>query len=284
MLIADTESFELASDHVGDAFQISVAMPPVIEANPLTTSPPMVAYCVDAEVYGATFIENSRMLAMDLDRSFPPMLAVAIGYPESSRIPQIQLRQRDLVTPGTPIPEWVVEALGGAGPEPASDKFLSFIEEELDPLIRQKYVHNPDTTLFCGDSYGGLFGLYALFRQSPVFDHYLLGSPGAVMEDDPVFDVEARQYEKGVSLQGRVYMAIGEYEKPGSGTPYATLGQNFYRLAVLLRERSYPDLEWTAEIIPGETHASVLPFNISRGFRWLFGQAGDPSLSSVPQL
>ena len=143
-------------------------------------------------------------------------------------------------------------------------------------MIRERYEHDPVATGFCGDSYGGLFGLYTLFRQSPLFTHYLIGSPGAVLDDDPVFALEAAQFEAGVALKGRAYFSIGEHEQADSGTAYETLGKNYLRLAALLRERAYPDLAWTAEIIPGETHASVIPFALSRGMRWLFEQGGLP--------
>lgn len=272
-----SDCFELGSDHVGDRFEIFVAHPVELPAAS-GSAPPRIVYCVDAEVYGAQLVEITRFLAMDLNRSIDPFLVVGIGYPDDvrERTPTLQLRNRDLVTPGTPIPDWVVEALGGAGPEPASDRFLAFIEEELDPVVRERYDHDPSATGFCGDSYGGLFGLYTLFRQSPLFTHYLIGSPGAVLDDDPVFAVEAAQFEAGVPLEGRAYFSIGEHEQADSGTAYETLGKNYLRLAALLRERAYPDLAWTAEIIPGETHASVIPFALSRGMRWLFEQGGLP--------
>ncbi len=125
-------------------------------------------------------------------------------------------------------------------------------------------------------SYGGLFGLYALFRQSPASSHYLLGSPGIVTEHDAVFGVEGAQFDAGVPLAGRAYLSIGEHEQADSGTAYALLGRNYERLVALLRERAYPELAWTAEIIPGETHASVIPFALSRGIRWLFDRDGLP--------
>ncbi len=284
MTISNTESFVVHSDHVGDAFQISAAFPTVLQSKPLTKRPPRIVYCVDGGGYGPILIQTGRYLGMDLDRSIEPLLVVAIEYPDSASMPRLLLRNRDLVTPGTSIPEWVQQALGGSGPEPASDQFLSFIEEELDPLIRKRYDHSDAGAALVGDSYGGLFALYAFFRQSKTFDHYLMGSPGAVTENDPVFDVEAGQFEKGVKLKGRVYMAIGEHEGPNSGTSYELLGKNYYKLVELLRKRAYPDLQWTAEIIPGETHASVIPFSLSRGIRWLFGKEGDPALAPVPTL
>ncbi|MYE14736.1 MAG: alpha/beta hydrolase [Gammaproteobacteria bacterium] len=272
-----SDCFELGSDHVGDRFEVFVAHPVDLPGMPLS-GPPRIVYCVDAEVYGVQLVEIARYLTVDPSRSIDPFLVVGIGYPDDvrERTPPMRLRNRDLVTPGTPIPDWVVEALGGAGPEPASDRFLAFIEEELDPVIRERYEHDSSATGFCGDSYGGLFGLYTLFRQSPLFTHYLIGSPGAVLDDDPVFAVEAAQFAAGVPLKGRAYFSIGEHEQADSGTAYETLGKNYLRLAALLRERAYPDLAWTAEILPGETHASVIPFALSRGMRWLFERDGLP--------
>ena len=274
-----TDCFDLGSDRVDDRFEIFVARPPdALPGASSATAAPRIVYCVDAEVYGAQLVEITRMLTMDLNRDIGPLLVVGIGYPDDvrERTSPMLLRNRDLVTPGARIPDWVVEALGGTGPEPAADRFLAFVEDELDPLIRERYEHDPSATCFCGDSYGGLFGLYALFRQSPAFSHYLLGSPGIVTEDDAVFAVEGAQFDAGVSLKGRAYLSIGEHEQADSGTAYALLGRNYERLVALLRERAYPELAWTAEIIPGETHASVIPFALSRGIRWLFDRDGLP--------
>jgi hypothetical protein len=60
------------------------------------------------------------------------------------------------------------------------------------------------------------------------------------------------------------------------------LGKSDYKLADLLNKRAYPDLEWTAEINSGETHASVPPISISRGIHWLFGKESDPALAPAP--
>ena len=52
MTISNTESFVVHSDHVGDAFQVSVAFPTVVEGKPLTRQPPRIVYCVDGGGYG----------------------------------------------------------------------------------------------------------------------------------------------------------------------------------------------------------------------------------------
>jgi len=40
--------------------------------------------------------------------------------------------------------------------------------------------------------------------------------------------------------------------------------------------------EWNAEILPGETRASVPLILIFRFLRWLFAGKGDPALAPVP--
>jgi pimeloyl-ACP methyl ester carboxylesterase len=48
---------------------------------------------------------------------------------------------------------------GGGG------KFLSFLKQELIPLIDQTYRADPNGRVLVGHSYGGLFALYALFER-----------------------------------------------------------------------------------------------------------------------
>ena len=284
--IKGTESFEIDSAQVGGRFEIAVAPPSFITAE-TAKQPLRVLYVLDGDLFFPTVVSMTMLLCSDLNLKIDtPFIVVGIGYPADvvAEMPMALLRNRDLVTPGAPIPDWVVEALGGEGPKPTADKFLSFIEQELDPLIREKYEVSPEKAVLIGHSYGGLFGLYALFRQSPAFDSYILGSPGAVLENDPVFDVESERYAQGGALAGDVYMCIGEYEQPDSGTHYATLGKNNHKLANILQQRDYPDLNWSMEVLPGETHAGVPGPAFARGLRRLFGADSEFTLSSVPQI
>jgi len=284
--VKGTESFEIDSAHVGGRFEIGVA-PPLVLSTKTTKQPPRILYVLDGDLLFPTVSSTTMMLCSDLNLKIDtPFLVVGIGYPAdvAAEVPMPLLRNRDLVTPGAPLPDWVVEALGGDGPKPAADKFLSFIEQELDPLIREKYEVSEQKAVLFGDSYGGLFGLYALFRQSPAFDSYILGSPGAVLENDPVFDVESERHAQGGALAGDVYMCIGEYEQPDFGTHYATLGKNMHKLADILQQRDYPGLTWSMEVLPGETHASVIGPAFARGMRKLFGADSEFTLSSVPQI
>ena len=57
-----------------------------------------------------------------------------------------------------------------------SDKFLSFINEELIPFIDQRFSSNKNRTLF-GASNGGLFTLYVLLNRKEMFSSYISISP-----------------------------------------------------------------------------------------------------------
>ena len=64
-------------------------------------------------------------------------------------------RNRDL----TPAPSDWVRNGGGAR------AFLSFIKEELIPVVDTRYRTNPSDRALSGASYAGLFTLYALFEE-----------------------------------------------------------------------------------------------------------------------
>jgi uncharacterized protein len=57
-----------------------------------------------------------------------------------------------------------------------SDKFLTFLEDELIPFINKNYRTKSNRILF-GESNGGLFAIYSLLTQPNLFEAYIIGSP-----------------------------------------------------------------------------------------------------------
>jgi predicted alpha/beta superfamily hydrolase len=61
-----------------------------------------------------------------------------------------------------------------------SDKFISFIENELQPLMQSKYKANKNKTLI-GESLGGLLATEVLLTKPTLFNKYIIVSPSLVV-------------------------------------------------------------------------------------------------------
>lgn len=164
-------------------------------------------------------------------------------------------RQRDLTPPikSTGTDDRPEGKAGGAEP------FLSFIADELLPLIDRTYRTRP-TRILIGHSYGGLFGSYAFLKRPDLFKAYILVSPSlwwdnqALAEEALSFganhkDVKAAVYvtmgSEGGSMLGGTEKFVGALTSAGNGVE-----------AVFTR--------W-----PEESHGSVVMRSVYEGLKWL---------------
>jgi predicted alpha/beta superfamily hydrolase len=165
------------------------------------------------------------------------------------------LRARDL-TPtnaGSPL------QFGGA------PKFLSFIKNELIPLVESQYrVVKNDRTLI-GSSLGGLFTLYAMFHETALFQRYVLTSPSLGWDNGILFTYEKDNAENKRPLPVKLFMAIGELE----GT------SDFQSFADRLKARNDEKLQLTTRVLEGMGHSGGKAEGYTRGLQAVFAR---PSL------
>ncbi|CAK0823956.1 unnamed protein product [Prorocentrum cordatum] len=142
-------------------------------------------------------------------------------------------------------------------------KRSSWYPSSLIPLIDSKYRTSKGDRALVGKSFGGSAVLHAMLDQecSPLFSHYLLGSPSISWDDRAFFRLEEESHKSRRPLSAAVYYAVGgrEPSQPGSA-------RDFERV---LCSRGYPDLSITVDVVEGEDHGSLsYPF-VCRGLNWL---------------
>jgi predicted alpha/beta superfamily hydrolase len=151
--------------------------------------------------------------------------------------------------------------------------FLRFIREELKPFINANYCTDPDDSTYLSFSYGGLFGLYALFQHHDTFKRYGIGSPAIHHDNNVVLTYESNYAANHDDLPVRLFMSVGAREELDDPLiePSFQFVTNMQILAKALQGRCYPGLQLTTRVFKDETHASVIPTTFSRGLRALFG-------------
>ena len=274
--------FHLASDLVGDTFEISVAVPDLAGfaglGMPNLPDAFRVLYVTDADLtfpvaYAAVGGQMSR--ALDSDLPLEPVVVVGIGYGRG--LPDwIVTRARDLTPPGTPVPEEARQVVGDAVHGQA-DTFLRFIAEELHPVVRANFpVLDAPAGLF-GHSYGGLLTSYALFGRFPLFDRYVIGSPGNVFPEDFVLDLEQRCWDGGRTLNASAYLTCGALERTSHSEGLRYIAVAYDKLCARLATRQYEGFTLNTREYEGESHISVGLPTLIDGIRLLY--PGDPSLA-----
>jgi predicted alpha/beta superfamily hydrolase len=270
VMIPNTDYFELDSSHVGGRFAIWVTRPVDYETSDEARYP--AVYVTDGNVAAAMLAPYAELTAFELITAFQPYMQVTVGYVPDQAAEWLTLRTRDLVPADEPAPQSIIDAVA-ADAETAgwtqeehdeyirsiqsgrAAQFLAFLEDELRPVIDERYRILEGATGLFGYSYGGLFTLYALMRQSPMFRYYGAGSPGVLHPDSQIFHLEQHLADGGTGFGDvTLHMTINELEITGRSHCYRDLGIQFTRLIDKLWLSNHAGLEFSARILPNETH------------------------------
>lgn len=268
-IVSLAETFHVNSGSLGKTLEITVGLP----VPGAVQAQPRLLYVMDPYMNAPAVVDIARALARDRE-PIVPLLVVGVGTPIRSHRDAVDylFRTRNglLVPPEEGINDSIMSNVADQ-PAPEAHRLLRFIAEELDPQLRQRYALSPEPAGLFGHSYGGLFGAYALAEQLPVFDRYILSSPGT-LPGRAVLDrlVNAAP----ASLRGRVYLGLGEDEDACAAEYKGDLGVAWHGIVQALAPTRQPGIELRAEIQAGQGHATAPIFNLTRGLRWLYAHGG----------
>ena len=264
-----TETFTLASKAVGDSFKIRVLLPPTIPGE--TTRFPVV-YMTD--VHEGFIIGEDEMRLMMLG-DVPRFIAVGIGNASAGNIMEaLLIRARDLthvqftaeVGGSFPIANMVKPSVGTGG----AAQFLSFIRDELKPVINKRYPTDPNDNCYWGDSLGGLFGTYVLFTQPDTFNRYIIGSPSLWWSKEDVLGIAEKYLAAHSDIKAKIFLGVGGLEEGGPGSDFRMV-TNTLKLERMLKNKNMTGVTVTSHVFPDETHTTVAPMNLIRGLVAVFG-------------
>jgi len=234
------------SSRVGDDFQIYVDLPDDYETDTDVDYP--VVYILDGDWYfdgtnarlprGVIGIVSSLVYTGDM----PPAILVGIGYPGATG------RGRDFIA--TPR------------------AFHAFLVGDLIPTIDERFRTVPTGRTLIGHSDGAYSAVYALLRfmdsADPPFTKYIAIS-GNYNKGTLIWDTEerlSRQAETG-DTTASLYLAVGgmdEHEFVVSNS----------RLADILAERDYENLDFKTRIYGNANHGDLVQRAFTDGLKWLF--------------
>ena len=253
--IPDTEVRILRSSQVKQDYRISIALPYEYSDFPEKNYP--TVYILDANLYFGMFTEISRMLYLC---GKTETIIVGIGYPldlplEDSFNEVMALRALDL----TPVVDEAYEdgraklgvPIKGTG---GASKFLSFLADDVIPMVEAEYRTAVSDRTLVGHSFGGLFALYTLFQNPTLFRNYIAGSPYLFFGDGTLFDYEERFAENRTSLPVKLFLSAGGLEE-SIAEPYVS---NLYKFKARLQSRNYTDFELTSKIFERCNHCAAI--------------------------
>jgi predicted alpha/beta superfamily hydrolase len=149
-----------------------------------------------------------------------------------------------------------------------SDKFIRFIERELQPFIEKEYRAN-DSKMIIGQSLGGLLATEILFKKPALFDKYVIISPSLWWDNGSLLGQNPAVLEKGFAQKTDIYIGVGkEGLTPGKMPRVMEVDANL--LAEKLRKSANKNIRVNFDYLPQEDHATISHQAVFNAFRILY--------------
>ena len=265
------------SAQTGRRYRITISLPLGYAASsgerwPFNDTPATwpVVYVLDGNWYDGMVAGMIRVASWCGDMS--DSIVVGVGYPEVHDQPteaffeSFTRRNADL----TPVRDEaeersMMERFQRPTPTGDSSNFLKLLQHELIPMIETDYRADPSRRILVGHSYGGLFGLFALFEAPGLFRTMILGSPTLSYGNRVMFQREEVFANGRKPLPTTIYLFAGELEE---GLEDRTLTDTI-RIAAILQGRDYEGLSLVRRVFPEQNHCEVA----APGIQWGLKQA-----------
>lgn len=146
-----------------------------------------------------------------------------------------------------------------------SERFIEFLERELQPYIDKNYKTNTARTII-GQSLGGLLATEILFKKPYLFTNYVIVSPSLWWDNESLLAYQPVVLQPGFKKQISVFVAVGKEGKIMEG--------DAMKLVSMLRSRHDKKIQVAFERFTNENHASILHNAVYKGFETIYKKQG----------
>lgn len=143
-----------------------------------------------------------------------------------------------------------------------SEKFISFIEEELQPFVEKKYNTNQEKTII-GQSLGGLLLTEILLEKPYLFNKYIIISPSLWWSNGAILQ---KNINKNYSEKIKVYIGVGKEGLTPSVAP-RVMEVDANLLSDKLKGMKNKNIQVYFDYLPEENHATIMHQAVLNSFR-----------------
>ncbi|MFH6994616.1 alpha/beta hydrolase [Flavobacterium sp. FlaQc-48] len=151
-----------------------------------------------------------------------------------------------------------------------SDKFIAFIEKELQPFIDKKYKTTPSKTIM-GQSLGGLLETEILLKKPALFNKYVIVSPSIWWNNGSILNLDSPIFQENFSPQTEIYIAVGKEGLTPTEIP-RVMEVDANLLAEKIKATKSKNIKVYFDYLPQENHATILHPAASNSFKFFYPQ------------
>ncbi|MET4139399.1 alpha/beta hydrolase-fold protein [Pedobacter sp. UYP1] len=141
-----------------------------------------------------------------------------------------------------------------------SEKFMAFMEKDLQPYIQLKYRTN-DTKTIIGQSLGGLFATEVLLKKPELFNNYIIISPSLWWDNESLLAKAPELLKSGSAKNIKVYVSVGTEGK--------VMENDAANFAGVLKKSADQSFQITFNPMPAENHLTILHHSVYKAFEVL---------------
>jgi len=149
-----------------------------------------------------------------------------------------------------------------------SDKFISFIEKELQPYIEKKYKTNGSKTII-GQSLGGLLAAEVLLKKPILFNYYIIISPNLWWDNGSLLNQPSTILQENFTQKTNVYIGVGKEGLTPTEIP-RVMEVDANLLAEKIKSTKSKTLNAYLDYLPKEDHATISHQAIFNALRALY--------------
>ena len=148
-----------------------------------------------------------------------------------------------------------------------SDKFISFLNKELQPFIQEKYKVSTFKTLI-GQSLGGLLATEILFKSPDLFNTYIIVSPSLWWNNGSLLNYSNEKIKNAIVKQTNVFIAVGKEGLTPTEIP-RVMEVDVNLLVDKLNAINSVNINVLFDYLPAEDHATIMHQAVGNAFRQL---------------
>jgi pimeloyl-ACP methyl ester carboxylesterase len=153
-----------------------------------------------------------------------------------------------------------------------ADNLLSFINDELKPLLTKHYRIAPNSVLI-GHSYGGILSFYSRQVNPSLFNAHIAISPSIFFDEQALVKSADKRFKNKASTPNFLYMTLAD-ERP-------EFAESIKAYVNILDQYAPETMQWQFESLPQETHMTSFHPAIIAGLKLLFD---DWYIKDIPSL